>query len=30
MENELMLYQPIITDIKGIISAGQESAYSAA
>lgn len=30
MEKELMLYQPIITDIKEIISAGQQSAYSAA
>lgn len=29
MENDLMLYQPIITDIKGIISAGQEAAYRA-
>lgn len=30
MEKDLMLYQPIITDIKEIISAGQQSAYSAA
>lgn len=30
MENDLMLYQPIITDIKGIISAGQQNAYNAA
>ena len=30
MEKDLILYQPIITDIKEIISAGQQSAYSAA
>lgn len=30
MEKDLMLYQPIITDIKEIISAGQQNAYSAA
>ena len=29
MEKDLMLYQSIITDIKEIISAGQQSAYSA-
>lgn len=29
MENDLMLYQPIIADIKGIISAGQQRAYNA-
>lgn len=30
MEKDLMLYQPIITDIKEIISAGQQNAYNAA
>lgn len=30
MENDVMLYQPIIADIKGIISVGQQSAYNAA
>lgn len=29
MEKDLMLYQPIITDIKEIISAGQQNAYNA-
>lgn len=30
MEKDLALYQPIVTDIKQIISAGQQSAYNAA
>lgn len=30
MEKDIMLYQPIITDIKEIISAGQQNAYNAA
>lgn len=30
MVKDLMLYQPIITDIKEIISAGQQNAYNAA
>ena len=30
MENDLVIYRPIIKDIKEIISAGQQSAYSAA
>ena len=30
MEKDFMLYQPIITEIKEIISAGQQNAYSAA
>ena len=30
MKKDLSLYQPIITDIKQIISAGQQSAYNAA
>ena len=30
MEKDVMLYQSIITDIKEIISAGQQNAYSAA
>lgn len=29
MENHLMLYQPVITDIKSIIASGQEAAYNA-
>ena len=30
MKNDLTRYQPVITEIKGIISAGQQNAYSAA
>ena len=30
MSNDMMLYQSVITDIRNIISAGRESAYSAA
>ena len=29
MENHLMPYQSVITEIKSIISSGQEAAYSA-
>ena len=30
MSNDMMLYQSIISDIRNIISAGRDSAYSAA
>ena len=30
MENNLMVYQSVITDIKNIINAGQQEAYGAA
>ena len=30
MKNELVTYQDVLTDIKGIISSGQENAYAAA
>lgn len=30
MSNDMILYQSVITDIRNIIAAGRESAYSAA